>query len=110
MCFSVRTAIGWRVADATGAPLADLLDRLQRDLRGVERVRLAAAAHASGIRATAVLLAVLPLGGIGLGYGMGGDPVHVLLHTPLGAGCAAVATALQLAGFGWTSRLAQVVR
>ncbi len=105
-----RTATGWRVADATGAPVADLLDRLQRDLRAVERVRLAATAHAAGIRATAVLLALLPLVGIGLGYGMGGDPLRVLLHTPLGAACAITATLLHLAGFGWAGRLARVVR
>lgn len=103
-----RAETAWRVADTTGAPLADLLDRLQSDLRLLERIRLAASAHAAGIRATAVLLAMLPLAGIGLGYGMNGDPVRVLLHTPLGAACAIVATLLQLAGFAWTTRLARM--
>jgi len=31
----------------------------------------------------------------------------VLLHTPLGAGCVAVAVLLQLAGLSWTRRLSQ---
>jgi tight adherence protein B len=103
-----RAGAAWRVADLTGAPLADLLDRLEVDLRSVERVRLAAAAHAAGTRATAGLLAVLPVAGIGVGYGMGADPLAVLLRTPLGAGCAAVALLLQVAGLVWTDRLSRL--
>jgi tight adherence protein B len=103
-----RVAAAWRVADVTGAPLADLLDRLEVDLRSLERVRLTAAAHAAGTRATAGLLAVLPVAGIALGYGMGADPLRVLLHTPVGAACAGAAVLLQLAGLAWTNRLARV--
>jgi tight adherence protein B len=100
-----RVAVAWRVADVTGAPLADLLDRLESDLRGLERVRLVAAAHAAGTRATAVLLALLPLAGIGVGYGMGADPLHVLFHTPVGVACVTAAVLLQAAGLAWTDRL-----
>jgi tight adherence protein B len=103
-----RVDSAWQVADETGAPLADLLDRLEVDLRGGERVRLAAAAHAAGTRATAGLLAVLPVAGVGVGYGMGADPLAVLLRTPLGAGCAAVAVLLQVAGLVWTDRLSRL--
>jgi tight adherence protein B len=102
-----RVTAAWQVADRTGAPLADLLDRLEADLRGRDRIRLTAAAHAAGTRATAGLLAVLPLAGIGVGYGMGADPLRVLLHTPVGAGCVTVAVLLQLAGLGWAGRLAR---
>jgi tight adherence protein B len=101
----VGTALG--VADATGAPLADLVDRLDVDLRSLERVRLVAAAHAAGTRATAALLGVLPVAGIAVGYGMGGDPLRILLRTPFGAGCALGALALQLAGLAWTARLSR---
>jgi tight adherence protein B len=103
-----RIAAAWRVADATGAPLADLLERLEVDLRGLERVRLTAAAHAAGTRATAALLAVLPCAGIAVGYGMGANPLHVLLHTPVGAGCVAAAVLLQLVGLAWAGRLARI--
>ena len=89
------------------ADLADLLDRLEVDLRSLERVRLAAAAHAAGTRATAGLLVVLPVAGIAVGYGMGADPLRVLLHTPVGAACAAVGVLLQAAGIVWTNRLAR---
>jgi tight adherence protein B len=102
-----RVRVALRVADATGAPLADLIERLEVDLRGLDRVRQSAAAHAAGTRATAALLGVLPLAGIAVGYGMGADPLHVLLRTPIGAACAVGALALQLAGLAWTARLSR---
>lgn len=94
-----------RLADRTGAPLADLLERIEADARATDRGLAGAAAQAAGARATALLLAALPLGGIGLGYGVGVDPVEVLLHTPLGGGCAIAAVVLQSAGLLWTERL-----
>lgn len=103
-----RVSAAWRIADVTGAPLADLLDRLEVDLRGLERIRLVAGAHAAGTRATAGLLAALPVAGIGLGYGMGADPLAILLGTPVGAVCAVVAVALQVVGLAWTDRLARL--
>lgn len=102
-----RVDIACGVAEATGAPLADLLDRLELDLRSLERLRLSAAAQGAGIRATAALLTALPLAGIGVGYGMGADPLDVLLHTPVGAVCAGGSLLLQVAGLAWTARLAQ---
>lgn len=94
-----------RLADRTGAPLADLVERIEADARATDRGLAAAAAQAAGARATAWLLAVLPLGGIGLGYGVGVDPVAVLLHTPVGAACAVTAVVLQLTGLLWAERL-----
>ncbi|OON32755.1 MULTISPECIES: type II secretion system F family protein [unclassified Micromonospora] len=94
-----------QLADRTGAPLADLLERIEADARATDRGLAAAAAQAAGSRATAWLLAALPLGGIGLGYGVGVDPVAVLLHTPVGGGCAVAAVVLQLAGLFWAERL-----
>ncbi|MFC7529471.1 type II secretion system F family protein [Actinoplanes sp. GCM10030250] len=97
----------WRLAERTGAPAADLLDRIETDARVADRAAKAAAAQAAGAQATAFLLAALPVGGIGLGYSIGADPLHVLLRTPLGAGCALVAVALQVAGLKWAQRLAE---
>ncbi|WP_285791807.1 hypothetical protein [Micromonospora sp. NBRC 101691] len=98
-----RAAI--RLADRTGAPLAELVERIEADMRAMDRGLAAAAAQAAGARATAWLLAALPLGGIALGYGIGVDPVRVLLHTPVGAGCAVAATTLQVVGLLWAERL-----
>jgi tight adherence protein B len=93
------------LADRTGAPLAELLERIEADARAADRGLAAAQAQAAGARATAWLLAALPLGGIGLGYAIGADPVAVLLHTPVGGVSAVVAMALQAAGLRWAERL-----
>lgn len=97
-----------RLADQTGAPLADLLERAAADARATERIRTVAAAQAAGAQATAWLLAGLPAGGIALGYAIGADPLRVLLHTPLGMACTTGAIALQVAGLAWADRLTQV--
>ncbi|WP_446212348.1 hypothetical protein [Micromonospora sp. IBSANI012] len=94
-----------RLADRTGAPLAELLERVEADARALDRGLAAASAQAAGARATALLLAALPLGGIGLGYGIGADPVAVLLHTPVGAVSALTAMGLQIGGLLWAERL-----
>ncbi len=94
-----------RLADRTGAPLAELLERIEADARAADRGLAAAAAQAAGARATAWLLAALPIGGIGLGYAIGVDPVAVLLHTPVGGASAVGAVALQIGGLLWAERL-----
>jgi tight adherence protein B len=99
-------AAAWRLAERTGAPVADLVDRIEADARAADRARASTAAQAAGARATALLLAGLPAGGIALGYAIGADPLQVLLHTPLGAACVAGALLLQLGGLAWADRLA----
>lgn len=103
-----RLVAAWQLAEQTGAPLADVLERLDADLRSGERARTLALAQTAGARATAMLLAALPVAGLGLGYAIGVDPLGVLLHTPLGAVLALAAVALQLAGLAWSSRLSRV--
>jgi tight adherence protein B len=103
-----RAAVG--LASETGAPLAELVERIESDARATDRTLASADAQAAGARATALLLAGLPFGGVALGFGLGVDPLHVLLHTPLGAGCAVGAVVLQLLGLAWTNRLAVSAR
>ena len=75
-----RVAVAWRTAERHGLPMADLLGAVRDDLvarrRFAERTRAALA----GARATAAVLALLPLLGIGLGQAMGaraaGHPVR----------------------------------
>jgi tight adherence protein B len=95
----------WRLAEHTGAPAAELVERIEADARAADRAMASAAAQSAGAQATAVLLAALPLGGIALGYGIGVDPLAVLLHTALGAACAIGAVLLQCAGLLWADRL-----
>ncbi|GAB7048910.1 type II secretion system F family protein [Catenuloplanes indicus] len=100
------TTAAWRLAERTGAPVADLVERIESDTRAMARGQAAADAEAAGARATAWLLAALPAGGLVLGAFMGVDPLHVLLHTPIGAACAIGAVILQSAGLAWANRLA----
>jgi tight adherence protein B len=99
------TSAVWRLAERTGAPAADLVERIEADARAQDRAAATAAAQAAGAQATAMLLVALPVGGIGLGISMGADPVGVLLHTPIGAGCAVAAVLLQCGGLLWSERL-----
>ena len=85
--------------------MADLIERIEADARASDRAKLSAVAQASGASATAMLLTALPLGGIGLGYSIGGDPLHILLWTKLGATCAVAAAGLQCSGIEWSDRL-----
>jgi Flp pilus assembly protein TadB len=93
------------VAERIGAPLAEILDRIDADLRAQSRLRAAVAAQVEGARATAVLLAALPLGGVAIGYTLGVDMARTLLHTPVGAGCALAGLVLQCAGLAWSHLL-----
>jgi tight adherence protein B len=103
-----RLTSAMTLAEATGAPLADVLDRLDTHLRAMDRARRTAQAQAAGARASAALLAVLPVAGVGLGYLVGIDPTRVLLHTPLGAACLVGAVLLQLAGLAWAEKISRV--
>jgi tight adherence protein B len=95
----------WQVCSATGSSLAAAVDRLAEALRAERAQRLAVEAELAGPRATAVLLAVLPIAGIALAAGLGARPLHVLLHTGLGLGCLAAGVGLDLLGLWWTGRI-----
>jgi tight adherence protein B len=100
----LTTAV-WRLAERTGAPAADLVERIEADARAADRAHASAAAQVAGAQATALLLAALPAGGIALGFGLGVDPLDILLHSVLGAACAVGAVLLQGAGLLWADRL-----
>jgi tight adherence protein B len=95
----------WRVCTVSGSGLAGGVERLADGLRAAEAQRQAVAAELAGPRATAGLLAMLPLGGIGLAAALGAHPVHVLLRTRAGGVCLLVGVALDVAGVLWTQRL-----
>ncbi|HVB27006.1 MAG TPA: type II secretion system F family protein [Mycobacteriales bacterium] len=100
-------ALCWSVTAQTGASLAGTLERvagvLDEENRAWERVDAALA----GARATGWILALLPLFGLVLAGSLGGHPVHLLLHSPLGGALLALAAVLDLLGVRWLSRLAR---
>ena len=95
----------WAACSRVGSGLADAVEQLAEGLRSRQEQDLAVDAALAGPQATAGLLAVLPLGGMGLAAGLGAHPVHVLLHTPVGAGCLLVGCSLDALGVWWTGRL-----
>ena len=103
-----RVASAFAVSRASGAPLAEVLERLDAHVRAADRGRALVEAHAAGARASAALLAAMPAAGVGLGIAIGVDPLRVLLRTGLGAAALCIAVALQLAGLAWTTRLVRV--
>jgi Flp pilus assembly protein TadB len=100
-----EVGVALAVAERTGAPLADLLDRVEERHRYAARQAARAEAESAGARVTTVLLLVLPLGGIGLGQLIGVPAGRILLHTPAGAACVATALALQFFGLLWVARI-----
>ncbi|MFM8773362.1 MAG: type II secretion system F family protein, partial [Actinomycetota bacterium] len=96
----------WSVAHGTGAGLAESLRRAVSADREDDEVRTQLAAHLAAPRATARMLAGLPVLGLILGIAMGGDPLAWLLGTPLGFGCLACGIGLTILGLLWTSRIA----
>lgn len=95
----------WSVTAVSGSGLAVGVERLAEGLRAAAAQRRAVEAELAGPRATAGLLAVLPVAGIGLATALGADPVHVLLHTPGGLACLGAGLGLDLLGVLWTRRL-----
>ncbi|MFF4658120.1 type II secretion system F family protein [Streptomyces sp. NPDC001381] len=95
----------WRVAVDQGAGLAVGLDRLEGALRAERDQRADLRAQLAGARATAVMLAGLPVLGLLLGAALGADPLHVLLHTGAGLGCLLVGGLLEGVGVWWALRI-----
>ncbi|MFC8412284.1 type II secretion system F family protein [Streptomyces coelicoflavus] len=95
----------WRVAVDQGAGLAAGLDRLEGALRAERDQRSDLRAQLAGARATAVMLAGLPVLGLLLGVALGSDPLRVLLHTGAGLGCLLAGGALEGLGVWWVTRI-----
>lgn len=100
-----RLADAWSLADRYGIPLADLLDAVRSDT--AHRVRFATEVQArlAGPRASASVLAGLPLLGLALGQAVGAAPVRVLCQTPVGQVLLVIGTGLACAGVQWSARL-----
>ncbi|WP_169949958.1 type II secretion system F family protein [Microbispora sp. H11081] len=101
----VRLAACWRVSVAVGGGLTALVDRVCVSLREAQAHREEVAAQLSGPRATARMLAGLPVLGLLMAAGLGMNPLAFLLGGPAGFACLVVGLALDAAGVWWTHRL-----
>jgi tight adherence protein B len=94
-----------RLSAHTGASLAEVVTAVEDDLRARQRHRLELRSALAAPRASAALLAGLPLLGLAMGSGVGADPWHVLTRTGAGQLLLVAGVALEVAGVAWSNRL-----
>lgn len=105
-----RLAVCWHLAQTHGLAIAALMRAAQRDIAERERFRGRVEAGMAGARATAVILAGLPLLGVLLGHAIGAEPLGFLLSDGAGGWLLLVGTAFVCAGLLWSDRItAQVL-
>jgi tight adherence protein B len=104
---AVGLASAWATAHASGAGLAGVVERVTDELTAQLELRREIDSQLAAPRATARLLALLPLGGMALGMFLGVDPLRMLLDTTVGLCCLVIGSVLALAGVVWVDRLAR---
>ncbi|HEV2779022.1 MAG TPA: type II secretion system F family protein, partial [Actinophytocola sp.] len=95
----------WILVQRHGVPLADVLDAVRGDLEARVRFARQVLARMAGPRASATVLALLPVVGLALGEAMGARPLHVLTGTATGQLLLVVGVTLACAGVAWSARL-----
>lgn len=100
-----RLAVCWQLAQSQGLAISTLVRAAQRDI--VERERFAShvTAGMAGARATAAILAGLPVLGIGLGQLIGAEPLNFLVSDGAGGWLLLVGVAFACAGLWWSDRI-----
>ncbi|WP_227984789.1 hypothetical protein [Nocardia spumae] len=104
-----RVADVWEVAELHGLALADLLGAAREDLAGRRRFGERTTAALAGARASAAVLAGLPMLGIALGQLMGAHPVQVLVSRGIGAIVLPLGAGLIGAGLLWADAITRRV-
>ncbi|UOY00041.1 type II secretion system F family protein [Blastococcus sp. PRF04-17] len=100
-----RIDAGVLLSARTGCSLAAVAAAIEDDLRARLRQREELRAATAAPRASALLLAGLPVLGLAMGSGIGADPWGVLTTTPTGQVLLVAGVALELAGIVWSGRL-----
>jgi tight adherence protein B len=100
-----RIAVCWQLAQIHGLSIAALMQTAQRDIAERQRFSSRVSAGMAGARATAAVLAGLPVLGIGLGQMIGADPVRFLLAGGGGGWLLLVGVTLSCAGLLWSDRI-----
>ncbi|GJF08254.1 membrane protein [Mycolicibacterium cyprinidarum] len=104
-CHWERLAVCWDLAQTHGLAIATLMQVAQRDI--VERARFRGRVDAgmAGARATAAILAGLPLLGVLLGQSIGADPLSFLFTGGAGGWLLVIGSGLTCCGLLWSDRI-----
>ncbi|WP_255362447.1 type II secretion system F family protein [Blastococcus aurantiacus] len=102
-----RIAAATRLSTRTGCSLAAVATAVEDDLRARARHRAELRSATAGPRASAAVLAGLPLLGLLMGSGVGADPWRVLTTTGAGQALLVGGVALEAAGLVWSHRLVE---
>ena len=97
-----------RLSAEVGAPLVDVLDRLRSTLEADDEIASERAAALAGPRASARILAWLPLAGLGLGAAIGADPISVFADGGVGSAVMLAGLGCHLAGRALSRRLVRL--
>ncbi len=100
-----RLAVCWQLASEHGLAMSTLMRAAQRDI--VERQRFSGQVMSAmaGARATAAILAGLPVLSVGLGQLIGADPMAFLLAGHVGGWLLVVGLMLICSGLLWSDRI-----
>lgn len=100
-----EVAACFEVCEASGAPVAAVLDRLAQKLDGELDAQALRETALAGPKVTVRLLSALPFVGLGLGLTMGVDPFGVLLGSVAGWLCLVLGLVLAALGRWWSATL-----
>ncbi len=100
-----RLAVCWQLASDHGLAIATLMRAAQRDITERQRFSVRVSASMAGARATAAILAALPVLGVLLGQLIGARPLSFLLSGHAGGWLLVVGSALACGGLLWSDRI-----
>jgi tight adherence protein B len=100
-----RLAACWQLAGDHGLAIATLVRAAQRDIAERQRFSARVAAGMAGARATAVILAGLPVLGVLLGQLIGARPLSFLLSGHAGGALLVIGCMLACAGLLWSDHI-----
>ena len=101
-----RLAGAWELCAATGAGLAFAVEQVVETAHVEQRTTSMVQGELASARATARLVAALPVVVLLAAQGMGASSWEFLTSTPVGVGCLGAGLALALLGMWWIDRIA----
>ena len=104
-----RLALCWQLASDNGLAIATLMRAAQRDIAERQRFSARVGSSLAGARATAAILAGLPVLGVLLGQLIGARPLGFLLGGHAGGWLLVVGSVLTCGGLLWADRIADRV-